>query len=153
MHASPAFQITIRHFGIWRFASVLAVFATGAVAGAWLFAMWPVRWGWICVIACLFAVCALWVGVDCWQLRPQSLRWDTQGWHLGSSALLGREPHPGQVVVALELGFWMLLRFVHQQGPWWCRSTWLPVQRQGHRAEWHALRCAVYSARPALGPS
>jgi len=29
--------------------------------------------------------------------------------------------------------------------------TWLPVQRRGLQAHWHALRCAVYSPRPDAG--
>jgi hypothetical protein len=40
----------------------------------------------------------------------------------------------------------MLLRFT-PDAP--ARMTWLPVQRRGLEAQWHALRCAVYSPRPA----
>ena len=32
-----------------------------------------------------------------------------------------------------------------------CRVTWLPVQRRGLESQWHALRCAVYSARSSTG--
>jgi hypothetical protein len=52
---------------------------------------------------------------------------------------------PGNVAVVIDLGPWMLLRFTADAPP---RTTWLPVQRRGLEAQWHALRCAVYSPRP-----
>jgi hypothetical protein len=150
MHASPTFQITVRHFGVWRVVSISTILVSALTTGAWLFSLGPDRPIWVWAFAALFATCAGWIVVDCWQIHPHSLRWDTQKWHLGSSATLGWEPVAGRVVVALDLGPWILLRFVRDQGPRWRRRTWLPVQRRGHEAQWHAFRCAVYSARSAL---
>lgn len=85
-----------------------------------------------------------------WTARGASgarLRWDGQGWWLqrGPAA-----PETGCVTVALDLGGWMLLRFDASAPP---RRRWLPVDRAGLGGDWHALRCAVYSARPAPGAS
>ena len=71
----------------------------------------------------------------------RSLRWDGQAWHLDAV--------PGDVAVVIDLGPWMLLRFASTD---FARVTWLPVQRRGIDAQWHALRCAVYSPRPLAGP-
>jgi ABC-type nickel/cobalt efflux system permease component RcnA len=72
-----------------------------------------------------------------WRAPAADLRWDGQAWQLGSMT--------GNVAVVIDLGPWMLLRFTADAPP---RTTWLPVQRRGLEAQWHALRCAVYSPRP-----
>jgi hypothetical protein len=57
----------------------------------------------------------------------------------------------GELQVAIDLGAWMLLHFVPDVGHRACSVSWLPVQRRGLESQWHALRCAVYSPRPAAG--
>jgi hypothetical protein len=79
---------------------------------------------------------------------PLTLRWDGQGWTLGPAASAGNEPWPGEVTVCIDLGNWLLLRFRHRSSGCWPKVTWLPVQRRGQQAQWHALRCALYSTRP-----
>lgn len=87
-------------------------------------------------------------------LKAFSLRWDTQQWHLGAASTLGQEPHAGRLMVALDLGAWMLLRLipsaVSASSVRLPAGGWLPVQKRGHETHWHALRCTVYSARPVL---
>ena len=73
------------------------------------------------------------------------LRWDGREWSLA----LGDGPaQPGTLAVALDLGGWLLLRLEAPQAP---RRRWLAVDRRSAGTAWHALRCAVYSARPAPG--
>jgi hypothetical protein len=80
------------------------------------------------------------------------LRWDTRRWFLDATGGIPEETHPGNLTIALDLGAWMLLRFDPDAPlPAGRRTTWLPVQRLGLEAHWHALRCAVYCARPAAG--
>ncbi len=94
----------------------------------------------------------LWrAGASLLRNAPLSLRWDSQRWHLGPLASAGDEPWPGSLAVALDLGPWLLLRFEHEADLRRRRITWLPVQRRGLEAEWHALRCAVYCARSDPG--
>jgi hypothetical protein len=147
MRVLPAFQVSITRFGIWR-SAVLAL-ATLVVAStlAWTLAQPVGARSWIHVGPGLAA--AVWLCAWLVKSRPIHLRWDGQCWHLDSAA--GHEPWPGSLSVAMDLGFWMLLRF-RSEAPF-RRVTWLPVQRRGLEAHWHALRCAVYSARPASGPN
>jgi hypothetical protein len=90
------------------------------------------------------------------------LRWDTLDWRLGPMASVGEEPTAGQLKVVMDLGSWMLLRFVQTESavliavlPYRFRpQRCLAVQRRGLESTWHALRCAVYSSRPAkLAPA
>lgn len=106
-------------------------------------------------VACaVAAVLVAVLGCSLVRLAPFSLRWDGQAWHLGPPASRGNEPAVGELQVAIDLGGWLLLRW----RPLPDRSArasprWLPVQRRGLEPHWHALRCAVYSPRPALGPA
>ena len=81
------------------------------------------------------------------QASATHLRWDGLAWHLGP---IGDAATAGELQVVLDLGPWMLLRFGATLPDARARTLWLPVQRRGLEAEWHALRCAVYSPRPAL---
>ena len=151
MRASPAFQVTLRRFGIWRTLVVALLLATGAGLAAWAFAggaedggTWPLP---------ALAAGGLLIAVATRTLRcpPISLRWDAQAWHLGPASAAGEEPWPGRVAVAMDFGAWMLLKFEHDVTAARRRVTWLPVQRRGIEPQWHALRCAVYSSRPDDG--
>ena len=153
MRAFAAAQFTLTRFGAWR-AAMLGLSALVLLAvGTWLVtqqAMGRVAWR-SCVLA--FAALTLWVLVVQPRMAPLSLRWDARRWHLGPADTAGDEPWTGGLQVAIDLGPWMLLRFKHDpgtaaNGP---AVTWLPVQRRGLEAQWHALRCAVYSPRPDAG--
>jgi len=148
MHASPPFQMTVRRFGIWRAALVLLAGAVALVLGVWarearVFA--PV---WVWLSLGWFILCTLTLLLHAWRLEPMSLRWDTQHWYLGTQATTGHEPLAGRMTVAMDLGFWVLLHFVPDAAGGLHRKTWLPVQRHGHEAAWHAFRATVYCARP-----
>ena len=45
-------------------------------------------------------------------------------------------------------GAFMLLVLTRLHGSNRLARRWLPVQRRGLEADWHALRCAVYSPPP-----
>jgi len=151
MRASPAFQVTVERFGIWRAVVLALLSAAAATLSAWLLSeagstpvalLVPVG----LAGAALVASAALLL-----RCRPTSLRWDSTQWHLGAPGTAGDEPHTGRLAVAIDLGGWMLLRFEHDLTRRWRRTTWLPVQRRGLESQWHALRCAVYCARPVEG--
>ncbi|WP_309638588.1 hypothetical protein [Methylibium sp.] len=99
------------------------------------------------VVALSVTAHAAWLVYAAWRRPALVLRWDGLKWWLGPT---GGEPRPGAVAIALDLGGAMLLRF--RAAPRTRRrhaSTWLPVERAWLPAEWHALRCAVYSPPPA----
>jgi hypothetical protein len=141
--------MTVCHFGIWRFAVALSVVVASAVVGSWAlqamltFPYWV--WGTVAVLAMLVVAAS----VQAWRLRPMALRWDTQCW----SVHTGGAPRVGRITVCLDLGGWMLLRFTPDDATLLHRGAWLPVQRRGHEAHWHALRCTVYCARPVSLPT
>ncbi len=88
--------------------------------------------------------------VSAWRLRAECgarLRWDGRAWSLARGAAA---PAEGSLVVALDLGAWMLLRFDAAVPP---ARHWVPAGRADLAGQWHAFRCAVYSARPAPGGS
>jgi hypothetical protein len=151
MRASPAFQVVLDRFGMWQAAVFTAVLAGALVMLAWLASEQPSlsvasRWG----IAGI-ALGLLLRGAAAARVRAVSLRWDGQLWHLGPPGSAGHEPDSGPLHVAIDLGPWMLLRLEPAASTWGSRSIWLPAQRHGLEAHWHALRCAVYSPRPAPG--
>lgn len=138
MRASPACQVSLHRFGVWRVA-ILALAAIGIAAlTAWLIGRpEPAVVESVLPVVSL-VVLSIGLSVSLWHMPPQSLRWDGHMWHLGAA--------PGELTVAIDLGPWMLLRFTPAGER---RFGWLPVQRRGLESQWHALRCAVYSPRPA----
>jgi len=140
MPASPLFSLELRRFDLWRLGvGALLLFAL-VVGTVWLAAVRDEPWFLLAVAA---TAAALLAAASLLRVRPARLRWDGQTWALGE--------HPGKIVVALDAGAWMLLRF-RRTGPGsGLRTTWLPAQRRGLERDWHALRCAVYFPRPASG--
>jgi hypothetical protein len=152
MHASPPFQMIVRRFGAWRFASILLITAATAVVGVWAYRSAHISPVSAYAAVGLLVVSSLAVLIHLWRLQPMSLRWDTQRWHLGAAASAGSESATGRLTVAMDWGMWMLLRFVPDERTLWRRGAWLPVQRRGHESAWHALRATVYCARPVSLP-
>ena len=151
MRASPAFQISLHRFGVWRSAVlVLAAIGMSAIA-AWLISREPP----IDIAVLGLAVSSLvlvWLAASLASVPAVSLRWDGQLWHLGAPGALPDAAVSGDLHVAIDLGPWMLLRFRPTSAlERRARPTWLPVQRRGIEPQWHALRCSVYSPRPAPG--
>ncbi|HEY4065657.1 MAG TPA: hypothetical protein VGM74_02070 [Burkholderiaceae bacterium] len=145
MRASPPCQVSLQRVGVWRAALFVLVAAAGAASVAWAWGREApagvVLWG--AVASALLMMLAL--GASLWRMPVQSLRWDGRGWQLDAIA--------GELSVALDLGPWMLLVFTPAvfAGTRAGRVSWLPFQRRGLETQWHALRCAVYSPRPAAG--
>ena len=153
MRAFPAFQVSISRFGLWRVAVLSLAALVILVMVAW-FLTRPLQKGpWALAGSGLAVVWSLWLCVALVKSRPVSLRWDGQQWHLSLEASRGHDSWPGALSVVMDFGSWMLLRFQADAPAGRQSVTWLPVQRRGLEAQWHALRCAVYSARPAPGMS
>jgi hypothetical protein len=151
MRASPAFRIRVARYGVWRAAVAALVVVAFAVQAAWLAsraADTPVA---ASVMLAIVGLALLGGAAGATRTAPVELYWDTRRWLLHPNGT-GAGPHPGNLTIALDLGDWMLLRFDPDPAPpARRRATWLAVQRIGVEAHWHALRCAVYCARPAPG--
>ena len=79
------------------------------------------------------------------------LRWTGSTWALSRGDAPVSEPVAGLLTVAVDLGSWMLLRFVDQSPR--KRTTWIPVWRGSVGGDWHALRCAVHARRALTAPT
>jgi hypothetical protein len=150
MRASPAFEVTLHRFGVWR-GAVLMLGGLGVAAmAAWLVTREVPVGIPLAIAGASAAVTLLWLAVSLAHVPAVALRWDGLLWHLGSPAAAGPDDSmPGDVAVILDLGSWMLLRFTPAVPHAQPRVTWLPVQRRGIETQWHALRCSVYSPHPA----
>lgn len=150
MHAPPPFQITVRRFGVWHVACATLAAVAWGVTGGWALSAMKVHPAWLALSFLALMGASAGQLVLSSRLAPTSLRWDGQLWHVGPEATRGQEPHAGRLAVALDLGNWLLLRFVPEGAR---RGRWVPVQRRGHELAWHGLRATVYCARPAPQPS
>lgn len=151
MRAAPPLQIVIVRRGLWHAGVALAACCACAMTLSWwsLQSHGAPQWTGAAAVAALAAafVCAF----GLWRLPATALRWDRQRWWLTGAD--GAE-QAGAVSVAIDFGSWMLLRFDRETvGGVWAglrRTQWVALQRAGLEPQWHALRCAVYAARPAV---
>ncbi len=150
MRASPPLRITVRRFGVWRacvggvMAAVLAALAAWALAGE--------RPSGLALLGVGAGALPLLAGAaGLLRCAAFTLRWDGQAWRLNDGMDADDDAPAGELCVAIDLGAWLLLRFDRPPGRFGRRAAWLPVQRRGLEAQWHAFRCGVYSPRPAAG--
>ena len=153
MRASPAFQVSLRHFGVWRLSVLVWVLVASSSALAWCASGSERKAAGVWLLALAVTVLMAWAAIAATRSPAMSLRWDTQTWRLGPVASLGEEPWSGQLAVLIDVGPWMLLRFSRDDGSRWSSLSsaqhWLAVQRGGLPCSWHSFRCAVLSSRPA----
>jgi hypothetical protein len=158
MRSAPPLQVgVVNRYGVWpAIVSVLTVCACAAMVAWWCAHPLPVPRV-VSVGASVGALAALASGIALWRVPPLTLRWDRQRWRVATH--MPGQPateRAGDLAVAVDLGSWMLLRFVPEStgAAAWCfrRPMWIAVQRAGLEAQWHALRCALYAARTALPP-
>lgn len=108
------------------------------------------------------------LGLAVWRLRVSPLRrlsWDGQQWwgDLRPDTPPNRRPPlpdaalPGEVTLQIDLGGWMLLRFVPLSAegqPLRHGACWAALGEAQHSLHWHALRCALCNPRTVpLTPS
>ena len=147
MQAAPAIELSVQRFGAWNGLLMALGAAAMASCGTWFAERsedLPV-WSAGLIAATLLTA---WVGIGLSiRRRPVRLRWDSQRWYLTEPKRQPQEIGPMQVQVMIDSGAVMLLKFVPDSGSNPLSVRWLPVQRRGVEAQWHALRCAVYSPR------
>jgi hypothetical protein len=149
MRAPPPIVVTSSRFGCWRGALGALAVGAGAVTATWIVASAGQRPAALLLAVALLALVLLGAAMLGLRIRPFELRWDGARWWCACGAPRAAEPRSGEVQVALDLGSWLLLRFVDEAPAQRRRTSWLPLQRRGLEAHWHALRCAVHAPRPA----
>ena len=150
MRASPPIEIAVSRYGWWRGAIAALVLVSAATTLGWLLAsVGQIGWGFGAAAAAT-TLASIGLASTCLRTPPMTLRWDGQAWHLAAAGEAGGRP--GELQVAVDLGPWMLLRFATQADGGRRAVVWLPVQRPGLEARWHAVRCAVHAPRPRIEP-
>jgi hypothetical protein len=148
MRAAPALGVTVPRSPHWCAALALLATLVTASTAAWALQRGGDALGVLALLGVLLlGSVLLW---RAWRRPRWHLRWDGQAWWLAAP---GAEPRAGELRLSLDLGAWLLLQFrAAPGGPRLGRRVWLPLQRRGSPADWHALRCALYSPRPAADP-
>ena len=164
MRAPSPVEITSAAGRFWRAVLALLVAASVAVPVAWLLPHLAAQWGslhpdpllallgrppvqaGLAVWAGAMAGAAFWLARRAARARERTLRWDGQDWIL-PGARPGEPEQRGAAALMLDLGPWMLVRFLPHVGVGPGRPTWLPVHLAGDLARWAALRSALWTWR------
>ena len=161
MRAPPPVEYSSGPGRAWRAALSLLVGASVAVPVAWGLPYIAAHWGsrqpdalldalgkplvqaaiagWFAVLA----IAAFRLSNREAATRERTLRWDGQDWLLDGHP--GRPEQRGDASLMLDLGPWMLVRFLPYAGMG--LSTWLPLTVGLDMARWAALRGALWNAR------
>ena len=90
----------------------------------------------------------VWLSWKSGSASERTLRWDGQDWVLRHS-LGHRSDERGDAALMLDLGPWMLVRFLPRAGTG--SATWLPLAVGIDPARWAALRGALWNWRDRSG--
>jgi hypothetical protein len=144
MHGSPPCTITVARFAAWRVAVAAVALAVLASLAAWLVGSPLGASAWVRAGVAAAALASLGLAASLWRQRPVRLRWDGFVWTMAPAFDLAAE-RPGRLEVAIDLGSFLLLRFLPAAGARPAAVRWIPVGRAGLERDWHAFRCAVHS--------
>jgi drug/metabolite transporter (DMT)-like permease len=148
MRAAPPIEVALHRFGLWRAAILALAAASAGVVIAWVASRDDQQDAAVTLAAALLGALCIAMAAASARTEASLLRWDGMRWQLTRAARGAETALWGAVGISIDLGFWMLLRFVAESPAGGRRVTWLPVQRRGLETQWHGLRCAVYSPRP-----
>ena len=145
MRESVFFELRLRRFGVWQAAVGLVAGAAIVAMAAWAAGMWDAQpasgRALVVAIAGGLALATVGAALSLASVKAGILACADGAWSYTTDAGSRRS---GTLEVAMDLGAFLLLRMVDERH----KSTWLPVQRRGLEAQWHGLRCAVYSPPP-----
>jgi hypothetical protein len=143
MRAAPAVEAALATGQVERMLITLLYGATGAALGLWgaghaeeLGGPAPTRWLIAGAAALAAAVPGAWLARRALPGGPARLGWDGTVWQLRADRVTPLR----RLVVALDLGPWMLLRLVPADGQ---ASVWRVAGARSAGADWHALRVAL----------
>jgi hypothetical protein len=150
MRERPSCVVELRCFGVWRSAVALVAAAAIASTAAWGGLAWirgaddavPVA-----TVATAVAFLSAVLASSLARVDPGTLSCAAGVWTFAARRGGVERIETGALSVAIDLGSFLLLTLTPVGAPGPSRR-WLPVQRRGIEARWHALRCAVYSPPP-----
>jgi hypothetical protein len=148
--AAPPVHVELSDLRLWRaFGVSLSVLSLASVLAwvvTWHLATMPEGGVWPHLVATLAVVAVVLALRRHLKDSGVLLHWDGQHWHWRdlSAAASARPAMVGDVIVAMDLGPWLLLKLKPRGArPWHAR--WVPATQRGVGGQWHALRCALYS--------
>ncbi len=151
MRAAPPVETVLDDGRLERMLITLLHAVAGAVLAGWLALHAELRGGWmlptgVLLAAVLMAAVGHGLAGRALPPLPRRLRWDGQSW-----CSLGTADIPLQrVVVALDLGLWVLLRLHPVDGR---PPVWRVASARGAQSAWHALRLALAAHAGATEPT
>jgi hypothetical protein len=162
MRAPPPVEYTSTLGPAWRVALSLLVGGAVAIPLAWGFPYLaagqanppldalgdPLTQGGLALLAAAIVVAAFWQWPGRHRTSERTLRWDGQDWVLAAAAPTHAEQR-GDAELMLDLGPWMLVRFLPYAGMG--SATWLPLTVGLDLARWAALRGALWNWRAGRG--
>jgi hypothetical protein len=151
MRAAPPVQALSCSAGRWQSVQQVLYASTAAVSSYWAGSHLVGGGPWLALASLALGLGGAAAAVRGTALPPRQLAWDGAVWALHSSQDGWR---PGQVMLMLDLGTWMLLRFMPTppHGARRAAAQWLPLSARDAAGSWPALRVALY-ARQAAGDS
>ncbi len=167
MRAPPPVEYTSALSPAWRGALSLLVGASVAVPLAWGLPYFAAHWGSrqpdalfealgdplvqgaLALWAAAMAVAAFWLRRRASRAGRRTLRWDGRDWVLAGDA--GRQEQRGDASLMLDLGPWMLVRFLPYAAVGAGSAVWLPLSLGVDVARWAALRGALWNWRAGRG--
>ena len=150
MRVAPPVQALSCATGPWRALQQGLYAMSVAVAVLWAGAHGLGGAAWVIGVALGLGVGAALLAGRWLPSAPQQLMWDGAVWSLQSPR---GERRTGQAVLMLDLGTWLLVRFVPDIGAGPRRAEWLPLRRADGPQGWRALRVALLAPRPQVGAS
>jgi multidrug transporter EmrE-like cation transporter len=142
MRDSPAVQVQLRRFEVWRTAVALVALAALASCVAWAITMAGTNgdqsMALVFGLALALATATVALAISLLRMPAGVLSAIDGGWTFSPDAGASVS---GALTVAMDWGGFLLLRL--ESGP--RAHLWLPVQRRGVENDWHALRCAVHA--------
>ncbi|MDP1690457.1 MAG: hypothetical protein Q8L49_00575 [Burkholderiaceae bacterium] len=151
MHAAPPVRISLAPDVGWRAFVTACASAAAANLAAWLMTLARQSTAAIAAVALLAAVLA--AGLALWGLRRDNagggvLAWDGAAWQWAPANV---QPAAGDLHVMIDLGAWLLLRFVPGASAQPVR--WLVASRRQGGALWPLWRAALFSPPRSAEPS
>ncbi|MEQ1804232.1 MAG: hypothetical protein ABL900_02560 [Burkholderiaceae bacterium] len=142
----PALRITIRKFAVWRGGVLGLAVSAVVVLCAWAVQAHHAQHQATMWLALSLVAVAAGLGASLWRVVPVTLAFDGSGWLAWSEGRADAAPMAVEVRLCMDLGAWMLLRLIPSSREARSRPRWVPVQFSAPQAQWHALRCAIYSS-------
>jgi hypothetical protein len=146
MRVAPSVQASSCSAGPWLSIQLALYALSASVAVWWAGAQLIGGSAWLASGSLVLGLAAALLARRALSAPAWRLGWDGGSWQLQAP---GSEARMGNVVLMLDLGAWMLVRFSAQAAAWpWRGVVWLPLSRRSAAGAWPALRVALHAPQP-----